>query len=182
MARYHKNWGRSRKNNLGQYLRGSVNENVVLTTLAATTVVASQFEETVNEKTFISSLVAKWSLANFTKAVNDGPIKVGVAHSDYTITEIEEWIENTGSWNQGDLVNSREIGKRLIREIGVFEAPVDAAAIVVLNDGKPIHTKLKWLLLQGQTLDLWAYNMGSSALATTAPIVACEGHANLWPK
>ncbi len=171
--------GRGRK--MGKYIRGRVDEELTMTTLAAKTLVSTIFASTVNERTLVSSIVARWSLRDFTPGSMDGPIMVGVAHSDYSDSEIEEVIENTGTWNEGDLV-SQEIGARKVRIIGIFENPSDASDAVVLNDGKPIKTKLNWILLQAQSLRLWGYNLGSSAFATTAPVTQCEGHANLWPR
>ncbi len=171
------------KGRFRRYLRGRVDESVNLGTLAAKTLVSAAFDETVNERTLISSVHAIWTMREYTPAAGDGPILVGLAHSDYTDAEIEEVIENAGSWNEGDKV-SQEMAKRLVRQVGVFDADSGktAAGIYTLNDGMPVKTKLNWILLQAQTLDLWSYNMGTSPLATTAPIVAIEGHANLWPQ
>ncbi len=166
---------------MGKYIRGAVDEFTALGTLAAKDAIVTAFDETVNERTLISSLVATWSLSNFTAGALVGPIMVGVAHSDYSAAEIEEWIENAGSWDEGDLVN-QEIAGRKIRKIGIFEVPDGVAESRELNDGRPIKTKLNWILLQGQTLGVWAYNLGQNPLATTDPIVATEGHANLWPR
>ncbi len=106
---------------------------------------------------------------------------VGIAHSDYSDAEIQAVIDQTLSWNEGDKVG-QEVAKRLVRRIGQFGQPGDSLAPVVLNDGKEIKTKLNWILLQGQTLKLWAYNLGTGAVATTTPIVTAQGHANLWPR
>ncbi len=173
---------RKGRRRMGRYLRGNVDENLGLGTLAASTLVSAIFDETVNERTYASSAVISWSLTNWTPAEGDGPIVVGLAHSDYTDAEVEEWIENTASWNEGALQQSREIGRRLIRSVGQFPIPASAAGGVVLNDGKPIKTKLGWILLQNQTLRYWAYNQGTSALATTSPDVRIQGHVNLFPK
>ncbi len=151
-------------------------------TLAATTLIAVPFDETVNERTLVSSIDASYSLSNFTPIADVGPIEVGVAHGDYSDAEIEEWVENTGSWNEGDMVQSKEIGQRRIRSIGMFESTTSATDGVTLNDGKPIKTKLNWILNQGQTLKLWAYNRGSANVATTVPDIHAVGHANLWPQ
>ncbi len=169
---------------MGRYLRGSVDENLSLGTLASLTLVSANFDESVVERTLISSLVATYAMTDFTSGVQDGPIIVGVAHSDYTDAEIEEVLENTGSWNEGDIVQTREVGKRLIRRIGVFvpggnHQPTDTVA---LNDGKPVKTKLNWILTTGDTLVVWCYNAGGSALAGTSPQVQVTGHANLWPR
>ncbi len=163
---------------MGKYLRGQVDEELTIGGLTTRDVVSVAFDETVNERTLVSSLIAKYSIDDFTVTANAGPIMVGVAHSDYTAAEIEEFIENTGSWNEGDLV-SQEVGKRKIRQIGIFDNSVGGD---VLNDGKPIRTKLNWIMLQGQTLQLWAYNLGGASVATTTPSIHCEGHANLWPR
>ncbi len=166
---------------MGRYIKGSVNEEFPLSTLAGRTLLGKAVTETVNERTFVSSIRATWSLNEFTKGTDVGPIQVGVAHSDYSDAEIEEWLETTASWNEGDLVQ-QEVGSRRCRNVGVFEVPFGAAESRFLNDGKPITTKLGWILLQGQTVKLWAYNLGAAALLTTDPNVLVVGHANLWPR
>ena len=165
-----------------RYLRGAVDEQMALSTLGAKTAILQAFGSAVTETAYISSIVATWALSDFTAAPGDGPITVGVAHSDYSLAEIEGYIENTGSWTEGDLVQTREIGRRLIRRVGTFRGAPGTNVPTVLNEGKPLRTKLGWLLTTGQTLDLWAYNEGTSPLATTDPQVFVTGHANLWPR
>jgi len=174
MAKNPKRRGRRR------YLRGSVDESIAFAVLAAKDVAVEPFDETVNERTLISSLVAAYSLSNFSVTSGVGPILVGVAHSDYASAEIEAYIESSGSWDEGDLVQ-QEIAKRRIRRIGIFDASDLATEDATLNDGKPIKTKLNWILNQGQGLQLWTYNLGTAAVVTTIPVVHAEGHANLWP-
>ncbi len=171
------NWKRQFK----RYLRGSMDESMLLGTLAAKDVISQAVGDTVKERTYLSSVVARWSITSFTKSTGDGPILVGVAHSDYSAAEIEEWLENSGSWDEGDLVQ-QEIAKRKIRQVGFFENPIDEADSVVLNYGKAINTKCGWILNTGQTVQIWAYNAGGSPLATTDPIVQAFGHGNLWPR
>ncbi len=162
------------------YLRGAVDEVLALGTLATKTVVATPFDEVASEEMTISSVKAIYSMQEFTEGSGDGPVMIGLAHSDYTVTEIKEFIENSGSWDRGDKI-SQERAKRLIRKIGVFEAQQSSSsAAQVLNGGRAINTKLNWKLLLGDTVQLWAYNLGASALATTDPQVFAEGHANLW--
>ncbi len=172
-----------RRRSMGRYLRGNVDESIPLGTLASRTLVLTAFDETVVERTFISSVVATWRLADMTQGAGIGPIMVGLAHSDYSAAEIEEWIETTGSWNEGDLVQTREVARRLIKTVGVFgDADVDGVGIAHLRNGNPITTKLKWILTTGDTVDAWAYNLGGNPLATTTPTVFLQGHANLWPR
>ncbi len=169
-----------KRRRMGRYIKGHVDEELQLTTLAAGAVTTTAFDDSVNERTLLSSLVAKWSLSNFTLGQDIGPIQVGVAHSDYTGTEITEYLDNTGSWDEGNKI-SQEIGRRKIRSVGVFQMPATGAD-AVLNDGKAIKTKLNWILNQGQTLDLWARNIGTAAVATTVPSLNVNGHVNLFPK
>ncbi len=165
----------------GRYIRGNVDEQLNLGTLNGGVVVTQIFDNTVNERSLLSSIVATWALSDWTKIADVGPITVGVCHSDYTDSEVQEWIDNQGSWNEGDKVQ-QEVAKRLCRIIGTFEAPASAEEIAILNDGKPIKTKLNWILLQGQTLDLFAFNAGTGNVATTTPDVDVQGHVNLWAK
>ncbi len=173
--------GRGKRRSMGRYIRGNIDLDLALGTLAAKTLVALAVNQTVTERTWLSSVVLQWSLIGKTIADNQGPIMVGIAHSDYTAAEIEAWIENTTTWAEADLVG-REISGRKIRRVGVFPEGGQSLSTQVLNDGKPVRTKCNWILNAGQTIDVWAYNNGSAALATTDPNVVASGHANLWPR
>ncbi len=164
-----------------RYLKGVIQNRFTLGTLAATTLLGDDISDAVTERAWLSSVVATWSMDQFTQGAGDGPILVGIAHSDYTDSEIEEWVEQTSSWEEADLV-AQEVAKRKIRRVGTFGATGAQLSGVVLNDGKPIRTKCGWMLSSGQIIRLWAYNQGSSALATTSPAVVTAGHANLWPR
>ncbi len=166
---------------MGRYLRGTVDEDLTIGTLAGKTVVGDNFDEVVNERSLVSSIVARYSVSDWTPVAANGPLLVGIAHADYSDAEIEEWIETTGSWNEGDLTQ-QEVAGRKIRRVGILTEPASATESLALNDGKPIKTKLNWILNQGLTLKLWAYNMGTAAFATTDPRVRAEGHVNLWPR
>ncbi len=76
-------------------------------------------------------------------AQGEGPITVGFAHSDYSVTEIKECIESF-SLLLGDKI-AQERSNRLVRIVGTIltEEPQ-------LNDGKPISTKLNWKIAIGQ--------------------------------
>lgn len=164
------------------YMRGNVNEHIDVFSLAAETLLSAAFDETVTERALISSLVASWAFSFSTPTVNAGPYRVGVAHSDYTSAEIEEWIEATATWDVAEKLVSKEIGRRLIREVGVLHAAALVTQVVTLNDGKPIRTKLNWILNTEQTIRVWIYNMGSAASAAETAILQVEGYANLWQK
>ncbi len=164
---------------MGRYLRGNINLDMPLGTLASKTAIIQGVPDTVTESMLCSSVIARCSLSDFTGAVNSGPILVGIAHSDYSGSEIEEWIEDNTGWSIGDLV-AQEVSNRKIRRLGIFPLDTSASEASVLNDGKPIKIKTNWLLATGQTIDFWAYNLGTAALATTDPNFNAQGHANLW--
>ncbi len=167
---------------MGRYIKGNINELVNVGTLGASTVISAVFDNVVDERTLITSIVATYSVDGWTPAADTGPLVVGVAHSDYTDAEIQEWFTQTTSWDEGNKI-SQEINSRKIRTIGTFQTPSDVATeSLVLNDGKPIKTKLNWILTQGQTLSLFVFNAGTAAFATTDPDVRAEGHANLFPQ
>ncbi len=162
------------------YMKGNVDEVLQLGTLAATTLISTNFDESVNEKYLISSLVATYALNGM--VAGQGPILFGVAHSDYTSAEIEAVIENTGSWDAGNKVQ-QEIGKRLVRIIGTMVGEGGTGTNdVKWNKGQPVKTKLNWMLQTSDTLKLWAYNISDDALTTADPGLRCNGHANLWAR
>ncbi len=173
--------GKARRK-MGRYLRGNLEEVFPLATLAPKTLAALAVTGSVTERTLISSIIATWTLSSWTPVVDAGPIVFGVAHSDYTAAEIEAWLEDQGAWNEGNKI-SQEVSRRKIRRIGVLETPDAAVDSFVFNDGRPKKTKLNWILLTGQTIDMWAYNTGGVAVSgATGADIHCTGHANLWPK
>ncbi len=169
-----------RRRKFRRYLRGKINIDVDVGTLAANTLAAQVLGDTVKDRSWVSSVRASYSLGIVTPTSGVGPLIVGWAHSDYTAAEIEEWLETTGSWDEGDKVQ-QEIARRKIKTVGTFQSPGSAILDTVLNDGKELTTKLGWMLNQGQTLDLWIYNSGEAAYVTTDPDMRVVGHANIWP-
>ncbi len=163
----------------GGYLAGNIDQDLGLATLAAKTGVLTA-TNTVSEKRRVSSIKCVYSLSDFTIAANAGPIMVLVAHSDYTLAEIEAWIERSGSWSKSDLI-ADEVRKRLIRRIGTFNT-VTTSGSAVLNEGRMIRTKLNWSLITGQGLQFVAYNLGTAALSSSSPNVNIQGKANTWPQ
>lgn len=164
-----------------KYLKGQIDHDMDLGTLSGQTVISEPIADTLSEQAYLTSVKCAWALDNFTSSTNDGPILVGVAHSDYTSAEIEAWVENANSWESSDLIG-QEIAKRRIRRVGILRGPATSALTSRLNEGKMITTKCGWMLNTGQTVRIWAYNMGAGNLDTTDPVVHTEGHANLWPR
>ncbi len=179
MARNPKRRYSRRKSRQGKYLPGNVDRDIPLGTLASNTAILTALPS-VTEKPLLSSIKTTWGLAGVTPADNVGPVIVGYSHSDYTLSEVEAWIERgAGSWSQGDKI-AQEISNRLIRKVGQFAIPAAVGESTTLNDGKPIKTKLRWMLITGQTINIWTYNAGSVAFSTTDPNVQVQGKANLF--
>ncbi len=169
--------GRGRQSMSG-YVKGAFEQEVALGTLAAKTLIGAALDQVMTESGRISSVVATWAMNDFTDEVGDGPISVGLAHSDYSDAEIEEQFEQSSNWDLGNKI-AREQANRLVRLIGVFSTTGVALSVDALNDGKPIKTKLNWGLTTGDTVKIWGYNHGTAAL-TTGAIVKVRGHANLF--
>lgn len=163
----------ARKRRGSRILKGNCDEVMALGTLANNTVISANFDETVTERTLVLSVELTYGLDGGTQG--EGPIIVGIAHSDYSSTEIQEFIQNAGAWSEGDLVN-QEIARRKIRIVG--QLPRDEED-EVLNDGNPIKTPCKWVLTTGQTLKQFAYNASGGSL-TTGSNLKMFGHA--WLK
>ncbi len=98
-----------------RYIRGIVNVEKDAGALTTKNVASGNFPEVVTERCWISSIDAVWTLMHHTKVADAGPLLIGIAHSDYTEAEVEEFLENVNSWDQSDKVQSREISKRFIR-------------------------------------------------------------------
>ncbi len=172
-----KHGGRGRRSNaLRGYRKLQVTDTLSVGALASADVISAAWPDVITEKRWFSSMVATWAMEAHTTL--EGPITVGIAHSDYSAAEIEEWLENAAGWDEGDLVADREVGRRLIRRVGQFDGvPVDE----VLNDGKPIRTKIGWLIATGDTLQTWAFNRDTGPL-TTGTIIVLDGHVNSWAR
>ncbi len=167
------------KGKFAGYVKGRVENELALSTLASKDLISALFSETMEEAGRVASVDLTWSMNDFTDEVGDGPIVVGLAHSDYTNAEMEEAIEaGSGSWGRGNQI-AREQANRKVRTVGVFDTTGVALSLDHLNDGLPIKTKLNWYLATGQTISIWAYNAGSAAL-TTGASVSVLGHANLF--
>ncbi len=104
---------------------------------------------------------------------DDGPVTVGFAHSDYTVAEIKECLEAGAAISQGDKI-ATERANRLVRIVGTFNTGEE-----MLNDGKPISTRLNWLITIGDSVVLFAFNESTAALAT-GTILNIAG--DLWVK
>ncbi len=114
-----------------------------------------------------------------TKAIIDDGATFGFAHSDYTDAEIEECLEASGAIDQGDKV-AQEQANRLVRTVGTFAGVMNTAnAGAPFNDGRPVKTRLNWLMGIGDTVKLWIRN-STGTIYTTGSVITING--DLWVK
>ena len=146
-----------------------------LTTLGSATVVVEPFTGASTISYRAVTIKGVWTITGLTPG--EGPIICGVAHSNYSVTEIKECLESAASISPG-LKIEEEQANRLVRIIGTFSGQANHS----LNDGKPIKTRLNWLMpasASGSSLVMFNYNDGSGALTTGANV---RFNGDLWVK
>ncbi len=141
---------------------------VALVTTASDAVVIATIGQTVTEERRFLSIETTVSLVDLTSG--DGPLTVGVAHSDYTAAEIEGSLELFANWDEGDMI-AREKSRRWIRTLGIL-----SELEPTLNEGRVLKTRLNWRVASGDTLSFWVMNRGGTP--TTGALVKFDGHIN----
>ncbi len=134
-----------------------------LLTLADEVVLAvNMFPNNSTVQTYCISADCLWAIRGVT--AGEGPLQVGYAHGDYSVSEIKEALEAGASFDPGDKVE-QEQARRLVRRAGQFDGQ---SATEVLNDGRPKRTKLGITITQGFNLALWVKNKRGGAMTTGA--------------
>lgn len=130
-----------------------VRSTVAMATLLQDTGLLDQLTgDTASEQFFAVSV--DLSVAWEDDTAGDGPIDIYVAHSDYSLTECEEYIELDTGFGRADL-RAQEIQRRKIRFVGTIDNEQPT-----LNDGNPVRVPLKFMLETGQTVQAVYYNRG----------------------
>ena len=132
---------------------------------AGTLVLADALGASFTDRSFrVIYVKASWHARTIT--AGDGPTKVGFAHGDYSVTEVDEALEVDFSSTGAKIEEERT--RRLVRRVGGFPG---IQADEALNDGKEVYTKLNWLVEEGQNLAFWAKNRSESTYSTGQTIV-----------
>ncbi len=150
---------------------------LAVTALASLDVVKAAGTSALANTLRIMSLDMSWGIVDLGAAIDDG-FQFGVAHSDYTAAEIEEALEATASMDVGNKVE-QERANRLVRSIGMINGQGLIGSGLIFNDGKPVKTRLNWLLSIGDTLDVWVRNASGVVYTAGAQLV---GNGHLWVK
>ncbi len=145
--------------------------------MASADVITTAITAAVTATTRVVSADLAYQLTDLAAAIDDGQ-EFGLAHSDYSASEVEECLEAQSSMDVGDKI-AQEQANRLVRSIGFFGGSELADSSLNFNDGRPVKTKLNWLLSIGDTINLWVRN-GSDTVYTTGTGLAILG--NIWVK
>ncbi len=145
--------------------------------LASLTVVLGALTAQVSDKLRVISIRATYTWADIQAVIDDG-LTFGLAHSDYSAAEVEECLEANTAIDLGDKV-AQERANRLVREIGAISGQVDIGGGLMFNDGRPVKTRLNWLLAAGDQLNIWVRN-SSGVVWTTGSEIVTSGE--IWVK
>ncbi len=151
--------------------RVRVTPEIALATLASDTAITTALTGNSTVPYRAMSVIATWAVAGIT--VTEGPITLGLAHSDYSVTEIKEALEAGASIDPGNKI-ANEQSNRLIRIVGVVDENAPT-----LNNGRTIKTRLNWAISIGQAVNMFAFNEDTASLSTGAKFTLT---GNLWVK
>ncbi len=152
----------------GNLTLGTLNDQPVVKTGLTTS--------NLNEDMFVLSTDLSATLTGLT-AGEGIPCTVGISHSDYSVTEIDEAtdVELLGPGSKIE----QERARRLVRKVGsVNESPLATQVQIPLigrNGSRVIRTKCKFLVSSGKTLDIWLKNRTGSTI-TTGTILRFDGY------
>ncbi len=142
------------------------NANRALTTLADT-VVVSQVLTALSQDFFAIAADCRWAIRGLT--AGEGPLNVGYHNSDLSVTEITESLDASPT-SESDII-ARERTRRPVRSAGTFSG---ATTEEVLNNGKPIRTKLRFNLANSLEVSAFIRNESGAPLSTGA-VVEMQG-------
>ncbi len=97
------------------------------------------------------------------------PLEFGCAHSDLSVTEIDENL--TAELTDPDDIIAKERARRPVRRIGLFNG-VDTQ--IQWNDGNSKRVKIRFSIGNGFNLSLWVKNR-SGAILTTGAVAEFSG-------
>ena len=141
---------------------------VQLSTLGSAIVISGNlFDSTLAEDLFCISTDITVQMRDHTAP--EGPLEFGLAHGDYSDTEIKEHLDV--SFMDPDKQIEKEHAKRLVRLIGSLSG---LNASEVFNDGRKYRQKLKFTVGNGYNVKFWVANRDGGAL-TTGTTVTYQG-------
>lgn len=154
--------GRDRK-----FFAYPVQVDLALGALTVGTVIAGALTNFGQTRVYCVSADLTYSINNHT--ATEGPIRVGLASNNLTVTEIAEKLDARPT-SQTDVI-SMERSRRPVRDSGKFSG---LETEEVLFDGQEKRVTLKFAVNEGVELAVWARNE-DTATFTTGTIVHVTG-------
>ncbi len=115
-----------------------------------------------------------------TFVAGDGPIVVGVANGELSVTEIAECLNTDGPLNRNDRANQESAERAVFPfcQLDFIEKAV--GGVEVLNQGLPVVFKKPWTYSNPEGWTLFAFNHGGSALTTGAILRNLSTYYGVW--
>lgn len=146
--------------------------SLALSTLADDAVLSVDLTGSLGEDLFVISTDLNWYIKGLTAGQGD-PMTVGIAHSDYSDTEIREAVD--GTFTDPDELIEKEQTMRKVRKSGVMMivagADTDTQLVFVpFMTDRGSRTPAKWSVGDGHALSGWVWNRSGGALTTGATL------------
>jgi len=141
---------------------------VALGALAADIVVMNDLIGTLTTGLYIVSIDATWTLRNNT--AQEGPVLVGFAHNDLSVTEIAENLA-ANVVDPSDII-AAERASRPVRKVGTFDGQL---AFENLDEGKMMRRTIKFSTDIGHGPAVFAQNLDADT-RTTGGTVEVRGN------
>ncbi len=172
----------------GRYRRGQrrrtprrirVAAGVSTTALATLDVVTGPIVAVATETYRLLSVKLSYTWEDIAAVIDDG-MEFGLAHSDYSATEVEECLESQSSIDRGNKTEAERSG-RWVRSLGRISnyGNVAEGGSAPFNGGRPLKTRLNWQMTTGDTLNLWIRN-GSGTIWTVGGSVQAIGDMYIY--
>ncbi len=150
---------RRRRNSRRRFTAIPFEASISPSTLADNTAIAQDILSAQMADDFYAiSVDSMWSID--AQTAGEGPLHVGFAHNDLSVTEIAETLLCQLT-DPSDIIN-RERSRRPVRRVGLFPAQV---VNETLNDGVEKRTPLRFQVGDGHQLEAYVMNRSNAALS-----------------
>ncbi len=164
----------ARRSRRGRRQRGIValpfNTQLALGTLADETIAKVSLTTDLAEDFFAVSTDITVSVEGHT--ATEDPLGWGVAHDDYTVAELKEYVD-ANLTDPGQKIE-QERARRKVRRGGVLHSMGGSQTELISNGGQEKRIPLRFSINDGNTLAGWVMNHSGAAL-TTGSIVTFTG-------
>lgn len=151
--------------------------SLALGTIGNDIVMSVDLTGSLGEDLFCISADLNWYVRGLTAGQGD-PMTVGVAHSDYSDTEIRECVD--GTYTSPDELIEKEQTMRKVRKSAQMMPLDDDNDHVILHavpifEGWSMRTRMGWSIGDGKAASAWIWNRSGGAL-TTGAVLEFDGN------